>query len=187
VAAVISARFAPRGALAFLAGKKKIRNRGRDTSAGEVAAEEFEELDSGARAEFLKREAERLGFSLRPDAARLLAGAYAGNTWGAVTELQKAALLGKNPIEGDDLSRTGVSAMPAFWGFIERFRRGNAPSRLAVLEELFALKEPAAKFFNILAYQLPEKMNLVARCDEAVKSGKLDYEEALLALALAEK
>jgi len=45
--------------------------------------------------------------------------------------------------------------------------------------------DPAAKIFNILAAQAGEKIPRMADYDIAVKSGKLDYEEVLLDLAIS--
>jgi hypothetical protein len=42
------------------------------------------------------------------------------------------------------------------------------------------MSDPAPKLFNILASQWKEKISQFARYDLAIKSGKLDYEEALL-------
>jgi hypothetical protein len=63
--------------------------------------------------------------------------------------------------------------------------RGKEVSgRLRALETLLAQSDPAAKIFNILASQWKEKTLQIADYDFAVKSGKLEYEEAVLDLVL---
>ena len=61
---------------------------------------------------------------------------------------------------------------------------GDLRGRLTALERMFAENEPPAKVFNIIAYQLPGRLEEMAAYDLAVKSGKMDYEEALLDLVL---
>ena len=46
------------------------------------------------------------------------------------------------------------------------------------------MNDPAAKLFNILGSQWKEKTAQMAELDFAVKSGKLEYEEALVDLIL---
>ena len=56
--------------------------------------------------------------------------------------------------------------------------------RLTALETLLAMNDPAAKLFNILASQWKEKIPQFAKYDLAIKSGKLEYEEALVDLVI---
>ena len=50
---------------------------------------------------------------------------------------------------------------------------------------MLALNDPPAKLFNILASQWQEKILQIAELDFAVKSGKMEYEEALLELIIS--
>ena len=63
-------------------------------------------------------------------------------------------------------------------------RSPDVRNRLFALETLIAIGDPPAKIFNILASQWREKTNEMAEYDFAVKSGKLEYDDALLALLL---
>jgi hypothetical protein len=58
-------------------------------------------------------------------------------------------------------------------------------NRLYAFESMLALGDPAAKIFNILASQWQEKIPHMAEYDLAVKSGKVDYEEALVDLLIS--
>ncbi len=62
------------------------------------------------------------------------------------------------------------------------------PEKIEALEELFFAREEPAKIFNILAsrnYLSPEMLKKLADYDVAVKSGKMDYDEVLVDLALS--
>ena len=60
-----------------------------------------------------------------------------------------------------------------------------APRAAWALETMLALSDPPAKIFNILASQWAEKTPHMAEYDLAVKSGKVDYEEALVDLLIS--
>ena len=63
-------------------------------------------------------------------------------------------------------------------------RSPDIRNRFLALETLLAIGDPPAKIFNILASQWREKTHEMAEYDFAVKSGKLEYDDALLALML---
>jgi hypothetical protein len=50
---------------------------------------------------------------------------------------------------------------------------------------MLAANDPPAKIFNILASQWQEKTPHMAEYDLAVKSGKVDYEDALVDLLIS--
>jgi hypothetical protein len=109
---------------------------------------------------------------------------YEDDTWRLVTEIQKLSFLGKPVIEIKDLEDLGLEQIPDFWSLILGFKSRNLNQRLWALERIFGQNEPAGKIFNLLAYQLPEKINNFAEYDLMVKSGKLEYEEALVDLVV---
>ena len=147
-------------------------------------AEAYENLDGAAWRKFVATEAARRGVALAPAAAEFLAETYEGDAWRLTTELDKVALLKKGTIQESDLAELDIATSPEFWPQIQRLAHGTVRDRMTVLESLFASHEPAAKIFNILAYQNPRITNVCAGYDIAVKSGKLDYEEVLLDFAI---
>ncbi len=149
-----------------------------------VLAVSFEYLKAAEWKKFAEEEAERLGVSLASDALALLAEAYEGDTWRLITELEKIASLGKTTIQKKDLDGLDIELAPAFWDIFQGLKSANVRERLAALQTLFSMNEPAGKIFNMLAYQFPEKLDVMAHYDIAVKSGKLEYEEVLLDLAI---
>ncbi|MBI3589334.1 MAG: hypothetical protein HY093_02905 [Candidatus Liptonbacteria bacterium] len=157
-----------------------------------VTTQEFKFLEGREWESFILKEAERLDAKITPAALRFLGNVYQNNTWGLVTELEKIQHLGnlshgsgpRVEIDVRDLEDLGVEQAPNFWSLILGFKSRNVAQRLWALEKVLGTNDPPAKIFNILAYQLPDKLRDLARYDLMVKSGKLEYEEVLLDLAI---
>ena len=123
---------------------------------------------------------------------QFLADVYQGNNWGVITELQKLASFaggtdGANaaPIDKKDLNVFDLEIAPNYWGLMNGLKSYDLKNRLYAFESMLALGDPAAKIFNILASQWQEKIPHMAEYDLAVKSGKVDYEEALVDLLIS--
>jgi DNA polymerase III delta subunit len=171
----------PVKALAFLLDKPAI-------------AQKFETLTGAEWVGFVNGEAKRLGIKMTAAAVQFLADVYQGNTWGAITELQKLAgfvVPGKNgavgsaAIDRKDLNVFDLEVAPNYWGLMNGLKSYDLKNRLYAFESMLALGDPAAKIFNILASQWQEKTPHMAEYDLAVKSGKVDYEEALVDLLIS--
>ena len=147
-------------------------------------AEEFENLEGAAWRAFIKKEAEKLEAKLDRDALEFLAEVYQKNTWGLMTELEKISNLPRKEVQRADLEMLGLETLPNYWMMINSAKSQNLKTRLWALEELLAQKEPPAKIFNILASLWREKIPAMAEYDFMVKSGKLEYEEALVDVVL---
>jgi DNA polymerase III delta subunit len=189
---LLSERDKPVKALAFLLEKPTI-------------SQKFENLEGEELLGFIRTEAKRLELKLSLPAAQFLATVYAGNSWALATELQKLA--GWKPrgandaagtgtadasasgttakmIEKKDLDTFDLEAAPNYWMLLNGLKSYDMRSRLSTLERLLAMNDAPAKIFNILASQWREKTPQMAEFDFAVKSGKLEYEEALVDLVL---
>jgi len=151
-------------------------------------SQKFETLAGAEYARFIKEEGTKRGIALDDAAAMLLAAVYAGTSWAAVTELEKlASLKGGLPsaaITKRDLDAQGLEAAPNYWALLNGMKSFDIRSRMRSLETLFSVNDPPAKIFNILSAQAGEKIPRMAGYDLAVKSGKLEYEEVLVDLAL---
>jgi DNA polymerase III delta subunit len=170
---LVSEREKPVKALAFLAVKPSL-------------CQQFDNLEGAEWAGFIKTEAKRAGAKLTGAAAAFLGTVYQGNSWALVTELQKLATFRAAAlIDKGDLDAMDLEAAPNYWALLNGLKSYDARVRLFALEKLFALSDPPAKIFNILAAQAGEKIPRMAGYDIAVKSGKLDYEEALLDFAIS--
>ena len=110
-----------------------------------------------------------------------------GDVYGLINELDKVELVSTSGVgiatpvlrgRNDDSNKID------FFSAIQRLAKGNLQTQLPVLERLLN-NEDAGKIFNILAYSVDaEKQVKMADYDVAVKSGKLEYEEALLNFVL---
>lgn len=147
--------------------------------------EKFEFLTGAAWERFVGEEAKKQGVPLALPAVRFLAEAYCDDTWRLVTELQKIAQLGRQKIEKKDLEELDVEIAPDFWSTLTRLKAPSLRERLLALEKLFAMREPPGKTFNILSSVWSEKGDAFAAYDFLVKSGRLDYEEVLVDLAIS--
>lgn len=168
---LLSERDKPVKALSFLIDKPSL-------------SQKFENLEGTDWINFITTEAKRHGISLAPTAAQFLGTVYQGNSWALVTELEKLSAL-KSSIDKKDLDAFDLEAAPNYWALLNGMKSYDPRTRLYTLEKLFAINDPPAKIFNILAAQAGEKIPRMAEYDLAVKSGKLDYEEALLDLAIS--
>lgn len=149
-----------------------------------VLTQEFEILKGKEWEKLVLGEIKKREVKISENGIKFLSQVYQGNTWGLVTELEKLQFLGVKEIHARDLEELGVEQAPVFWTLIMGFKSRSLPQKLYALEKVFGSNEQPAKIFNILAYQLPEKLSDLAEYDLMVKSGKLEYEEALVDLAL---
>ncbi len=173
---LISEREKPAKALAFLL-KEPVRS------------QQFEHLAGAEWLAFIRAEAKELGLALAPDAAQFLGAVYRGHSWALVTELQKLSALAPDGeiraiVDKKALDALDLEAAPDYWALVDGLKSIDGRIRLRALEKLFSINDPPPKIFNILAAQAGEKTARMAEYDLAVKSGKLDYEEALLDLVL---
>jgi DNA polymerase III delta subunit len=154
-----------------------------------VLSQEFDHLTGVKLKKFLQKEAVNRGVSLDAESQELLARVYASDIWGLVTELDKLALLDEKSINLKILkSHLNVSLPVNVFNLINQMRSlKNKGARLSLLEELMAKSQDPAMIFNILAiYPYGDRRwkKRAADCDVLVKSGKLEYEEALLEMVL---
>lgn len=174
---LIAEKDKPVKALAFLLEKPAI-------------SQKFEVLSGAEWVSFIKAEAKNYGVVLADSAVQFLAVVYQGNTWGLITELQKLSGFAAGngnvaPIEKKDLNVFDLEIAPNYWGLMNGLKSFDLKNRLYAFESMLAFGDPAAKIFNILASQWQEKTPHMAEYDLAVKSGKVDYEEALVDLLIS--
>lgn len=169
---VLSERDEPRKIFSFLLRKP-------------VVVQKFGLLRGAEWESFVRREAERRNLDLEGSACALLSDAYKGDSWRVATELEKARFLGKPHLDSGDLRRLDVELAPDFWPLLEGLKSQSRAVRLSSLERFFSIGEPAGKVFYILASQWLERAQAFASYDALIKSGRLDYEEALVDLAMS--
>ena len=152
-----------------------------------ISKQEFGELNEEKMKFFIKSEAKKRGLEFSSAAENFLSAFFKNNTWGLITEIDKLQFLHQEPakIEVSDLERAGdffkSSDIYSFVNIVSR--NGSSSEKLKSLESLFLNHEEPVMIFNFLAanrffsFDLLKKM---ADYDVLVKSGRIDYETALL-------
>ena len=142
-----------------------------------VKALTFELLIGSTFLSFIKQEAEKRKVKLSTDETKMLAQAYPGDSWSIVTELEKLALGAKFDVS---------TASPDFFGLIKSLRWGRGiGEKMSSLHFLLDNHEAALVFNMSASFMGAKEKPLMADYDVAIKSGKLDYPEALLDLVLS--
>lgn len=155
-----------------------------------VLHQEFENLSGAELSKFFDQEAKARDLNFDSAGKDLLLQAFANDSWGLVTELDKLFLLDEKRIGLKILeNHLDVSLPVNIFSTINQIRNSSRKSeRLFLLEELLSRSEDPAMIFNIMAvspYADAGWKQKVADYDAAVKSGKLEYEEVLLELSLS--
>jgi len=144
----------------------------------------FDVLDGKELAAFISKEASSKGLKLSFSDINLLISSFGGDLWAISTEIEKISLSGES-VHGD--AYAGLN----YFSIINSLKSGrSAGEKLASLELLLTkLKEDPARVFNGMAYSAPRGVTseswfrMMADYDIAIKSGKMDYAEALVDFA----
>lgn len=141
----------------------------------------FPDLKKGEELQnFIKKEARARDMNLSVEEVSSLEEAYGANIWALVTELDKLALIGKREIQ--------QSPEADYFKTVNAFKFGKSvKDKITHLETMLSIRgDEPAKIFNMLGfgYGTAELAESLADYDVMIKSGKLEYEEALLDIAL---
>ena len=152
--------------------------------------QEFRELKKDYFRVFLKREADSRGLKFSAKAEISLSEAYEPNSWALVNELDKIVLAGlSQPIEISALKQVSdLETKEKVFDLTKELTAGHSrlKEKITSLEKLFLQKEAAPRVFNLLAAVAPPVLAAkLADLDVSIKSGGLDYEEALLDLVIS--
>ncbi len=156
-----------------------------------AVSDEFKELAGRELASFIVDEAKARNFSFSPEALKFfvsfLENQKEGRSWIAVNEIEKFGFLGKSVLSVQDLS--AASSFPEFdevWLMTRRILGAErAAEKVAALEKLFMEGADPSYIFNSLAFSATGSSLLkLADLDISIKSGKLDFPEALLGFVL---
>lgn len=157
-----------------------------------VKSREFPELEGTELADFLKKEAALRGLEFAEDAWRFFLAYIADSAERstlAVNELEKLYLLGF----GKKVSLSSLRTVIRFEKKEEVWRAASAilgeknlGRRLGALEKTFLQREAPSYVFNSLGFQARGRSALrLADYDISLKSGGLEYEEALVDFILS--
>ncbi len=154
--------------------------------------QEFDGLKGEQLKFFIGKEAEKRGLNLSPAAVVFLAEIFGGDTWALVNEMEKLSLFNSRNFDAVRLKELVAYYKPLnggeFFSRLSGVSSGHFYGKIANLEFLLSQGEEPAKIFNILAASSrnsPEIIKRFADYDAAIKSGKTDYEEALIDMALS--
>lgn len=155
--------------------------------------EKFDELNAEKLKFFAQKEIQNSGVLISDSALNFLAQNFKGDTWSFMNELEKLILLksqANTEISISDVKNAGdyFYEAPNMFDFINSVVRNLSPKQKIVnLEKLLLGQEEPAKVFNFMAssrYLSKDLVKKLADCDVLAKSGKLDYEDVFLDLAL---
>ena len=147
-----------------------------------VLFQEFNDLKGNDLVYFIKKEAAARDLKLTPAAIDFLADVFQGDSWALINELEKLSLFNRKDFDVVDLKQKIAYYKPM--EFSSFFYALNNLS-LINLEILFSGQEEPVKIFNFLASAARgPAIKKLADYDEAIKSGKMDYEEALVIFTL---
>ncbi|MEK7549096.1 MAG: hypothetical protein AAB496_01220 [Patescibacteria group bacterium] len=156
-----------------------------------VLFHEFANLEGEKLKFFIKKEAEKRGLKLAVDAIGFLARIFNNDSWGLINELDKLSLFDLASFDASRLKNLiddfRPLAMDQFFSQLYALSGSRSLKQKIVGLEVLLNSEEPAKIFNILAASSrnqPAEIKRFADYDVAVKSGKIDYEEALLDLCL---
>jgi DNA polymerase III delta subunit len=152
-----------------------------------VLSQEFKHFSADQFEFFIKKEAEMRGLKLTADALTFLAENFKEDSWGVINELEKLSLFNEKNFNSRRLREVVDYNRPIhsneFFNQIKNLLWSRSfEQRLVNLEFLLHGSEPA-KIFNFLASFSTNSLELTrkfADYDIAVKSGKMEYEEALM-------
>ena len=143
-----------------------------------VLSQGFELLNGAQTVSFIKKEAEKRKLKLLPETINALIQANGSDLWGIIREIEKIVL-------GGEVGQTVT--VPDFFAMISKLS-GRAPFSLKISALTWLLEtDDAAKVFNMVSAFTKVTADKVkmADYDVAIKSGKLEYEEALLDLVIS--
>jgi len=153
----------------------------------------FDELNAEKLKFFAQKEIQGRGVLISDSALDFLAQNFRDDMWGFINELEKLILWrtgDKTEIGVSDVRNAGdyFYKAPNMFNFINSVARNLPPRQKIVnLEKLLLRQEEPAKVFNFMAssrYLSKDLVKKLADCDVSAKSGKLDYEDIFLSLAL---
>ena len=148
-----------------------------------VKTEEFSELSSAELVKYIATLAKELNLEIEPTASSKLMKSYGTNLWGIYTELQKISGL-TQIVSAQNIEALGFENVSEYWPTLNALRSANLGERLWALETLFLQGEPAVKTFSILAGSRGSDPKTFSEYDLLIKSGKLDFDEAVIDLVL---
>lgn len=148
-----------------------------------VKSENFELLKKESWKKFVLEEAQKKEISLDDDSLKFFLENIEGDSWKLLNELEKISLL-KLKADKNILAEIGLVKKYDFFFLLKTLSDSDFKKRLSAFELLSLQKEDPGHILSALAFQPGFKKIKLAKADLDIKSGRLDYNEALLSLVL---
>ena len=148
-----------------------------------VVVQEFSYLSPANFQKFIKEKSAEKGLKLTSAAIEFLARLFPNDTWRLVTELEKLSFLENKNLDKKDLEFLNSQMPVDFWSKLQELKSDSFGRRLSGLDMLLK-GESGGKIFNVLSAIWPQKLPEFSKMDLLIKSGKLEYEEALLGIVI---
>lgn len=147
-----------------------------------VIEQSFEYMNPEQLRHYIITEMQQKKIHAAPHIINTLIQMYAKDTWGLITELEKITLSTLDYAVQDHY----ITLEGGLFNQLYRLK-SSLTVRIPTLEKLLHL-EDAGKIFNMVAYQhILSEPATFADYDELIKNGKMDYDLALIDIALKEK
>jgi DNA polymerase III delta subunit len=151
-----------------------------------VRIQEFSFLEGTAWFRYVQKTAEDMGVILDRDTVEYIAEINQKNTWKLIQDVAKLALSTNKVITKKEYERICAIESPHdFFSLVMAMHTKQQNKKIRSVELLIRKGNDPAKIFNIVAVLARDNIKTYAQLDILIKSGRIDYDDALLALAIA--
>ena len=149
-----------------------------------VTSQEFKTWTERDTHNFIKQESENKNINLTKEAVTLISQKYGNNINTTSQEIEKLSLLNKKEIDVKDIKLINNEQNFDFFFLFKKLSSNNVGEKLTAYHALKLQNEDEAKIFNMLAGSWNTKKKDAALLDKDIKSGRLEYNEAILKLII---
>ena len=146
--------------------------------------EEFPKLSGKNLSDFVQEQSEKRKIKIDRNTFNALIES-SGEPFDIINNLEKLSLLNREKISVSDLELCGISKDYEFFYLVKTLSEENLAKKLSAIFILKSQNEDPAKIFNILSCQPHLSRKSLSSFDKDIKSGRLEYEEVLLSLAIS--
>ncbi|OGZ02822.1 MAG: hypothetical protein A2390_01480 [Candidatus Liptonbacteria bacterium RIFOXYB1_FULL_36_10] len=150
----------------------------------EIKKEEFPKLSGKNLSDFVQEQSEKRKIKIDRNTFNALIES-SGEPFDIINNLEKLSLLNREKISVSDLELCGISKDYEFFYLVKTLSEENLAKKLSAIFILKSQNEDPAKIFNILSCQPHLSRKSLSSFDKDIKSGRLEYEEVLLSLAIS--
>ncbi|MEN9341931.1 MAG: hypothetical protein RIQ54_187 [Candidatus Parcubacteria bacterium] len=151
-----------------------------------VQTQEFLFLDGAAWLRYVQKKAKDMGIVFDRHTIEYIAEVNKKNTWKLIRDMEKLALSASQIITKKEYEKIcGNESMYDFFSLAVSIQAKQQSKKIRSIELLMRKGNDPAKIFNVAASLARDEAKKYAQLDVLIKSGRMDYDDALLALAIA--